>query len=147
MKKNSKDQNISKLEKAIDNGPINYFSDLFIVAMVVAWIIIMVIMTIFSIISTIAYADNSIWTDLANLVAMPLSCGGALWMIKNAVQHNMAGKQGKEVPFDFPKVNADGEDDGFEEEYCATNQTETEEETNNDEEVITETSDETDVVG
>lgn len=140
MRKNPKDKNINKLEKAIDNGPINYFSDLFIVAMVVAWIVIIVIMVVFSIISTVVHADNSIWTDLANLVAMPLSCGGALWMIKNAVQHNMAGKQGKEVPFDFPKVNADGEDDGFEEYYKNK-----QEESDNDED--TTVSDDEDAVG
>lgn len=104
----------SKIEKALDKSPINYFSDLFIVSMVLAWVIVLIIMIGMAIYSTIILCDNYLWSDIANLVGIPLSCGGAIWMIKNSVQHAIANNQGKQARMDFPKVNADGEDDGFE---------------------------------
>jgi hypothetical protein len=58
--------------------------------------------------------DTSMWNYVATTVAIPLSAGGALWMIKNAVQHAIMNKQGKQCNPDFPTVNADGEDDGIE---------------------------------
>ena len=36
-------------------------------------------------------------------------------MIKNSVQHAIAAHKNKECPYDFPAVNAEGEDDGIEE--------------------------------
>ena len=106
--------NGGKLKKALGKSPINYFSDLFIVAMVLAWIFVLIIMVIFAVYSTMELADTSIWPDLANLVAIPLSCGGAIWMIKNSVQHAIMNKQGKQCPEDFPAVNASDEIDGQE---------------------------------
>ena len=103
-----------KLETALDNSPINYFSDLFIVAMVVGWIVVLLIMVVFAGYSTLRLEDSSMWSDVANLVASPLSCGGAIWMIKNSVQHAIANKQGKQCPQDFPAVNAGEDFDGFE---------------------------------
>lgn len=98
----------------LNKSPINYFSDLFIVAMVLAWIIVLAIMVGFAAYATIAYADMLMWSDIANLVAIPLSAGGAIWMIKNSVQHAIANNQGKQAKMDFPRVNAEGEDDGVE---------------------------------
>ncbi|MCD8025370.1 MAG: hypothetical protein LUF33_00095 [Clostridiales bacterium] len=114
MSTKKKKQKKGKIEQALNKSPINYFSDLFIVAMVAGWIVILIIMTAMSIYTTITYADTTMWSDIANLVSIPLSCGGAIWMIKNSVQHAIANRSGKQAQMDFPKVNADGEDDGFE---------------------------------
>ena len=103
-----------KIEKALDKSPINYFSDLFIVAMVLAWIIVLIIMIGMAIYTTINYNDTMMWSDIANLVGIPLSCGGATWMIKNSVQHAIANNRGERAHMDFPAVNADGEQDGIE---------------------------------
>ncbi|MCD8038861.1 MAG: hypothetical protein LUE96_07250 [Lachnospiraceae bacterium] len=105
----------SKLEKALDNSFINYFSDLFIVCMVAGWIAVLLIMTGFAAYATIVLGDTSMWSDVGTLVAVPLSAGGAIWMVKNSVQHAIANRDGKEAKPDFPKVNADGEDEGKEE--------------------------------
>lgn len=104
-----------KIGEMLNKSPINYFSDLFIVAMVLGWIIVLLVMIGFAAYATINYADVSIWSDVANLVAIPLSAGGAIWMIKNSVQHAIANNRGEQAKMDFPKVNADGENDGKEE--------------------------------
>lgn len=107
---------IEKLKKS----PINYFSDLFIVAMVTMWIIdnvyqsiIATVVTISSVIVSIetgysAY-DTSMWSSIGTNVAIPLSCGGAVWMIKNSVQHAISNYKGKRAHEDFPSVEAEGE--------------------------------------
>lgn len=105
-----------KIEDKLKKSPINYFSDLFVVAMVVAWIAVIVIMTAAAIYSTVVLQNTSIWSEIGSLVAVPLTAGGAIWMVKNSVQHAIAYTQGKRAKMDFPKVNADGEDDGYEEE-------------------------------
>lgn len=122
-RKKSKDKGITN---ALNKSPINYYSDLFICAMVVLWIvdnvyesIIASAVTISSIILSfqMGYScyEVSMWSSIGSNIAIPLSCGGAIWMIKNSVQHAIANNRGEEAPMDFPKVNADGEDDGFEE--------------------------------
>lgn len=113
-KGNNKTKQKGKIEKVLDKSPINYFSDLFIVSMVVAWVVVLIIMIGVAIYSTVVLCDNMLWSDIANLVAVPLSCGGAIWMIKNSVQHAIAYNRGERAHMDFPKVNADGEDDGAE---------------------------------
>ena len=100
---------MKKIKQALCDSPINYFSDLFIVAMVVAWIAVLIIMVVSAIYATIALYDTSIWSEVGSLVAIPLSCGGAIWMIKNSVQHAIANNQGKRAHMDFPKVQ-DAED-------------------------------------
>lgn len=102
-------------QSLLAKSPINYFSDLFIVAMVTGWLITLVIMIGIALYSTLRLADNSIWGNVESMVTIPLSAGGALWMIKNSVTHAIANSKGKQAPFDFPKVNADGENDGNEE--------------------------------
>jgi hypothetical protein len=116
-----------KIEKALKQSPINYFSDLFVVTMVMGWMIVLLIMIAVSIYVTLVYADTSMWSDIANLVTIPLSCGGAIWMVKNSVQHAIAYSRGERAHMDFPKVNADGEMDGNEELVKSENQTESEE--------------------
>ena len=91
--------------EALNRSPINYFSDLFIAAMVVCWILVMVIMVVMAIFSTVQNADNSIWSDLAGVVTVPLSAGGAVWMVKNGVQHAISNMQGREAKADFAKVD------------------------------------------
>ena len=112
----SKKENVKKKKHglkqfiiSLQESPIKYFSDLFIVAMVLVWIFTIIAMIAMGIYSTIAHADNSIWTDLGALVAVPLSAGGAIWMIKNSVQHAILNKRGIEAPADFAAVNVEGE--------------------------------------
>ena len=118
MKKNGA---VNKLRKS----PINYFSDLFIVAMVLMWIIsniyqsvIASIVTVSSIILShkigMACYDTSMWAPIGTNVAIPLSCGGAIWMVKNAVQHAISNAKGKRAHMDFPAVYPDGMDEEIE---------------------------------
>lgn len=116
MKKRKKRKLFDKIRKS----PINYFSDLFIVAMVLMWIvdnvyqsIIATIVTISSIVlssqvGTNCY-DTSMWASIGANVAIPLSCGGGIWMIKNSIQHAISNYKGKQVKEDFPAVHPDGE--------------------------------------
>lgn len=120
---------INKLKKS----PINYFSDLFIIAMVLMWIVdnvyeavIATIVTISSI--SLSYEtgmnciDTSMWASIGTNVAIPLSCGGAIWMIKNSIQHAISNYKGKEAVKDFP--------DPCSEEECVDLEQEVGEETN-----------------
>ena len=120
---------IEKLRKS----PINYFSDLFVVASVSLWIadwayesVIASIVTISSIVLSHATGvncyDTSMWGAIGSNVAIPLSCGGAIWMIKNSVQHAISNHRGKQAKPDFPAVHPEGEDEEIE----------LEEETNNE---------------
>lgn len=114
-----------KLLDKIRKSPINYFSDLFIIAMVLLWIIdnmyqsvIATIVTINSVIlsnqtGTQCY-DTSMWASIGTNVAIPLASGGALWMIKNSIQHAINNYRGKEAPMDFPVVNPEGEEEEIE---------------------------------
>lgn len=101
-------------------SPINYFSDLFIVAMVCLWIgdniyqaIVASIVTISSVVLSMNTGvncyDTSMWASIGTNVAIPLSCGGAIWMVKNSVQHAISYSKGKRAHMDFPAVHPDGE--------------------------------------
>ena len=109
----------------LKKSPINYFSDLFIVAMVLMWMIdnvyqsiIATTVTISSIILSsqtgINCYDTSMWSSIGTNVAIPLSCGGAIWMVKNSVQHAISNYKGKEATKDFPATYAEGEDETIE---------------------------------
>ena len=123
MKKRAK-KKTSWMEK-LRKSPINYFSDLFIVAMVSMWIvdnvyesIIATIVTVSSVIlsantGTNCY-DTSMWASIGTNVAIPLSCGGAIWMIKNSIQHAISNYKGKEANKDFPAVTPEGYDEEIE---------------------------------
>lgn len=105
------------IKDKLSKSPINYFSDLFIVAMVVAWISVLLVMTAMAIYATVALQDTSMWAEVGTLVAVPLTAGGAIWLVKCSVQHAIAYNRGERAHMDFPAVNAEGQDDGFEEEF------------------------------
>lgn len=122
--------------KKIKKGfPIHYFSDLFIAAMVLFWIVDNVWESVVA--SSVTFAsirlsfqagyncfDTSMWDHIGSNVAMPLSIGGGLWMIKNSVNHFWANKRGDEAREDFPRVDAPGEDEGAEEPIFEDNESE-----------------------
>lgn len=114
-----------KWTEKLRKSPINYFSDLFIVAMVSLWIvdciyesIIATTVTISSIILSYQTGmncyDTSMWASIGTNVAIPLSCGGAIWMIKNSIQHAIANHKGKQANQDFPAVYPEGEGEEIE---------------------------------
>lgn len=114
-----------KLVEKIKQLPINYFSDLFITAMVLMWIadnvyqsIIATSVTISSIILSfqtgMSCLDTSMWSSIGTNVAIPLSCGGAIWMVKNSIQHAISNLKGKLARMDFPAVHPEGEDEEIE---------------------------------
>lgn len=117
-KRKRKQKWIEKLKES----PINYFSDLFIVAMVLMWIvdnvyqsIIATAVTVSSIIISAQTGmncyDTSMWSSIGTNVAIPLSCGGAIWMVKNSIQHAISNYKGKQAAKDFPAIHAEGEDE------------------------------------
>ena len=53
--------------------------------------------------------DTSMWSSIGTNVTVPLSCGGALWMIKNAVQHAIKNHKGEDATYDFPAIHPDEE--------------------------------------
>lgn len=87
-------------------SPINYFSDLFVAAMVIAWAGAVVLMAAAAVYSTVALGEVGIWSDFGVLVAAPVTAGGAIWMIKNSVQHAIANGRGERANMDFPSVDA-----------------------------------------
>lgn len=116
---------IMKIVEKIRKSPINYFSDLFIVAMVLMWIIDNVYQSIVATFVTVSSVilsnqtgvncyDTSMWTSIGNNVVVPLSCGGAIWMVKNAVQHAISNSKGKRAHEDFPAVHPEGENEEIE---------------------------------
>ena len=119
-------KNSSKVETALKKSPINYMSDLFVVVMVLAWIIVIAIMVVMAIYATVILADTSIWCYVQELVAVPLTAGGAIWMIKNSVQHAIANNRGQRAHMDFPRV-PDTEDEGTEEPLIEDEETDEEE--------------------
>ena len=94
---------------ALARSPINYFSDLFIAVMVVGWAALLAIMVAAAVHAQLVLMDTSVWGTCAELVTIPLSCGGAIWMVKNSVQHAIANNKGKECPYDFPAVDSSEE--------------------------------------
>lgn len=109
---------MKKLFEKIRESPINYFSDLFIVAMVVLWIADIIYETIIATIVTMTSIalsfeqgmnciDTSMWSAVGNNITIPLASGGAIWLIKCGVQHAIANKNNKQAEMDFPKVDVD----------------------------------------
>lgn len=114
-----------RLTDKLNKSPINYFSDLFIVAMVSMWIadnvyqsIMATAVTVSSIVLShqigVSCYDTSMWGPIGTNVAIPLSCGGAIWMVKNSVQHAISNYKGKDATKDFPAVHPEGEDEEIE---------------------------------
>ena len=117
-----------KIIEKLGNSPINYFSDLFIVFMVILWIFGIIVMMGMAGYMTIIYQDTTLWQNVTELIVAPVTAGGALWMIKNGVQHAIASNRGSHCDFDFPKVYPP--DDGIEREVSEVEQL------NNDNEYI-----------
>ena len=98
---------MKKLVKKIKESPIRYFSDLFITVMVLAWVLSIPVVCLAAVFTTIFLQDTSLWTEFVNLITIPLTAGGAIWMIKNSVQHAIRNKQEKECKYDFPAVDTE----------------------------------------
>ena len=58
--------------------------------------------------------DTSMWSSIGTNVAIPLSCGGAIWMVKNSIQHAISNHKGKQAKEDFPAIHPEGEDEEIE---------------------------------
>ncbi len=100
----------TKAEKAVEvlnKSPINYFSDLFVIVMVLAWAIAILVMLLVGVFASEEVSNAAIWSSIDNMVTSPLSAGGALWMIKNGINHAIAGTQGKVAEKDFPNVEVE----------------------------------------
>ena len=106
-----------KLSKKLAKSPINYYSDLFIVVMVLGYLGYIVVCTlaaasvtvsglIFSFRTGCWSVDTSLWDNLGNHIMAPLTAGGAIWMIKCGVQHAIFDRKGVEPPHDFPDTEA-----------------------------------------
>ena len=93
------------IRERLGESPINYFSDLFVMALVVLWIAATVVMTAMAIWATVCIADTSIWCEVGTLVAAPVTCGAGIWMVKNSVQHAIANNRGEQAHMDFPAVD------------------------------------------
>lgn len=104
---------MNKFFKKLSKSPINFFSDLFVMSMVTFWIFdilwetaVATSVTVSSIVLSfktgIPSYDTSMWSGIATNVAIPLSTGGGLWMIKNAVLHGVKAVKNKKVDIDFP---------------------------------------------
>lgn len=104
----------SFITKFLDKSPINYFSDLFVVSMVLIWAAVCTVMAVMAVYSTVINQDNAIWSDLGVLVAVPLSAGGAIWMIKNSIGHAIFNNKGEIAPEDFPNPLEDSQYTDFE---------------------------------
>lgn len=98
---------MNKLISALNKSPINYFSDLFIVVMVLGWVLTIPILCGFAIYATIVLQEIGMWAYLVELIGIPLSAGGAIWMIKNGVQHAIASNNNTVCKSDFPSVEVD----------------------------------------
>lgn len=120
-----------KIVDKLRKSPINYFSDLFIVSMVLLWIfdnvyqsIIASAVTISSVVLShqtgVTCYDTSMWSSIGSNVAIPLSCGGAIWMIKNSIQHAISNRKGERAHEDFPAVYPEGENEEIELEQSVT---------------------------
>ena len=98
---------MKKAVEKLKESPINYFSDLFICAIVVVWIAGIILLAIAAWRAMSLYADTSVWCYVADLVSTPIAAGAGMWMVKNAVQHAITNYKGKEVPPDFARVDVE----------------------------------------
>lgn len=80
--------------------------------------IVATIVTISSVIISaqtgIASYDTTMWTSIGTNTALPLSCGGAVWLIKCGVQHAISNYRGEQALEDFPAVHPEGETEEIE---------------------------------
>ena len=53
--------------------------------------------------------DTSMWPSIGTNVALPLSCGGAIWLVKCSIQHAISNYRGELAQADFPAVHPENE--------------------------------------
>ena len=87
---------------------IMYLSDLFVFLMVAAWIYVLVILSFAALYSMFKNGDTSIFTLLQEAAVLPLSVGGAIWLIRCAINHHNATRRGEHADYDFPNLEEDG---------------------------------------
>lgn len=107
---------MKKFFNKVKQSPINYYSDLFIVVMVIAWACAIPFVGIFAVYSTITMENIGLWANFVELITVPLTAGGAIWMIKNSIQHALASKRGETCEPDFAAVHPDNEEEEIEKE-------------------------------
>ena len=125
---------MNKIEKALNKSPISYFSDLFVAVMVVGWIVALVILIGAAFYSMVILGYTDVWQYVTELVTIPLSAGGAIWMIKNSVQHAIANNQGRRCPEDFPAVEGAETGESEQAETAGSSTEEADEQTDNENE-------------
>ena len=87
---------------------IMYLSDLFVFLMVAAWIYVLVILSFAALYSMFKIGDTAIFTLLQEAAVLPLSVGGAIWLIRCAINHHNATRRGEHADYDFPNLEEDG---------------------------------------
>lgn len=106
---------LTRIENRLDKSPIDYFSDLFIVAMVAYWMIdiaweslIATAVTISSIFLSFQAGynciDTTMWSSIGSNATLPLSIGGGVWLLKCGFQHVMAASKDTVCDPDFPDI-------------------------------------------
>ena len=84
---------------------IMYLSDLYVMVMVLGWVFGIIFFAVCSIYAMINLSDTSIFSYLTELITVPATAGGSLWLIRCCVQHATADKPGTVDP-DFPNQDA-----------------------------------------
>lgn len=85
-----------------------YLSDVFIFLMVATWIFYIVNGTFAGWYELIVVQSTCIFTDLKDACTIPLTAGGVVWLIRCAVNHLNAAKNGEMLKYDFPNLDEDG---------------------------------------
>ena len=81
---------------------IMYLSDLYVMVMVLGWVGGIILLSVCAVYAMLTYQDTSLFSNLTELITVPATAGGALWMIRCCVNHAKA-----EVEPDFPNVEPD----------------------------------------
>jgi len=85
-----------------------YASDLFILLMIITWIFYIVVSLPAAWLELIKYGSTGIFNDLKEACVLPLSVGGAIWLIRISITHHSANKNGKRLTPDFPNLDSEG---------------------------------------
>lgn len=87
---------------------IMYLSDVFVFLMVVTWVLYILLSIPAAWIELLKYGSTSIFSDLKDASVLPLSVGGAIWLVRVCITHNNAQKKGKKLTPDFPNIDENG---------------------------------------
>jgi len=85
-----------------------YTSDVFVLLMVVVWMFYIITTLPAAWIELMKFGSSTIFNDIKDACILPLSVGGAIWLIRICITHHSANKQGKRLTPDFPNLDADG---------------------------------------